>query len=174
MLVYINTIGLLVLAVIQYLALRQIGSMLSRLGPLGARTVPEEGPRSGECVESQLRQMRSSPATASDGSLLLFVSSSCSVCREIRKSAALLANTWGKRVRIALCYDEEENSLSSPIDVSTTGSCEVHFGTRSFRSELNVPYVPFGVFVNSANIVVAKGLVNSTSHVESLLESGLR
>lgn len=172
-LLYMNTAGLLVLAVIQYFALRQIGIMLPRLGPLGARSVPEEGPRVGECIESQLNQLQGTSRSSTPGEvLLLFVSSACPVCKEIRQSAALLRKTWNGRSHIVLLYDEDESTLASKTDLGQVGDVEVRYAAEALRASLNVLYVPFGVMVNSANVVLAKGLVNSASHVESLLEAG--
>lgn len=162
----LNTAGLCLLAVVQYVTLRQIGIMLGRLAPLGARSVDSDGPRAGEVIESQMAQFRSQTDETSD-IVFLFVSKSCSICKEIRRSAEELSQHWNRQIQIALIYDDP-----SPTDLPGKHQDGLWFfyGGRPTRELLGIDGVPFGIRVDSADRVLGKGLVNTISHIESLLE----
>ena len=162
----LNSLGIAVLAVLQFLIIRQIGIMLSRLGPIGARSADDDGPRENENIGTQLAPIRSQLASGTAGVLYLFASRACSICREIRASAQKLAPLWQHDVQLVMVYDDApEEDVSDREEIFP-----VIYHGRALRDSLDVNSVPFGIRVDSGDWVLGKGLVNTISHIESLLE----
>lgn len=161
----INSFGILLTATLLYLVVRQVGLILNRLGPIGARSSADVGPRVGENL---------SPVVASHDlvqengkfTLLVFGSDSCGICAKIRPATESLVKYWRDKVNILMVYDGEtrnENDARQDKSVRMVRS-------NSVRSKLGIGFVPFGVIVDSSGVVLGKGLVNDISHLESLLE----
>lgn len=165
-----NTVILLVLAVVQFITVRQVGIMLARLGPMGARSVEDDGPRDGEIISAQVEGIRKGVPSDSGSLLYLFGSRSCSICREVRKAAEMLAPHWNADVRLVMLYDDEEPDTDADGNTVGSGDLVIHYGGESIREDLGIDSVPFGVRVDSRDRVLGKGLINSASHIESLLE----
>lgn len=157
----LNSTAIVVLAGLQYLVIRQIGLMLVRLGPIGARSSADDGPRAGEVLSRQLADLRAVLPEPPRDLLVLFGSRSCSLCGEIRAAAELLQTHW-RSVTIVMVYDEvfEPPACTLPLFLNWADR----------RRDLDIKAVPFGVRVDARDRVLGKGLVNTVSHVESLLE----
>lgn len=161
----LNSIGLALISFILYLTLRQMGFVLQRVGPLGARGTAE-GPRIGENVQHALPEPLR--GTHSRPRLMVFVSEACSVCTQVKAGAHELAKTWRRSADILLVYDCE-NPGHAPFCVEHTPGL---YAMRdcNLRQSLGVKFVPYGLVVDQTGNVVGKGLVNDISHLESLLE----
>ena len=162
----INSIGLFVVATLLYLTIRQVGLILGRMGPIGARSSENIGPRVGENLNPFL-DAADIPGKSGKPTLYIFGSSSCGICKKIKSAAESLAKYWRGKTELILVYDPmpkgaqvaaEEDQGSVPIVRS------------SLRTNVGVNTVPFAIMVDSAGIVLGKGLVNEMSHIESLLE----
>jgi methylamine dehydrogenase accessory protein MauD len=163
----INSIVICVVLAIEYLIVRQLGVMLARLGPIGARSSDDEGPRVGEDWSRTVRRMsvgHDEPKPV----VLLFSSEACAICKEIRTAAHELARHWSHAVDIILVYDAESKATERGPIMLAEGlwSCSRY----KLRTSVGIQSVPYGVTVDEDASVVGKGLVNSISHVESLLE----
>lgn len=163
----LNSIGLATVCVILYLMLRQLGYVLRRVGPSGARGTPE-GPRVGENLRHYLPEFAAGRFTEK-AKLIVFVSEACSICAEIKRGAADLAKAWRNDADILLVYDCEGTSSETDWTELSRGL----FTKRAcnLRRQVGASFVPFGVVTNSAGTVVSKGLVNEIGHLESLLEA---
>ncbi len=160
----INSIGLLLLANVLYVALRQIGLMLGRLGPVGARSTADLSPRIGEYISQYTARIALEQSDLS--TLYLFAGRSCSVCGAVREAAEALVPQWRGVVRIVMIYDK------LPIGGSPPKSHGLILAEdTALRGDLGIGFVPFGVLVDAGEKVLARGLVNEISHVESLLEA---
>lgn len=161
----LNSIGLALVSFILYLVLRQIGFVLHRLGPIGARGT-DNGPRIGENVlhalPEALRRMYRRPQ------LIVFVAEACSICAEVKAGARELARNWHKDADILLVYDCE-NTQHSPYFVEQAPGLHA-MRDCNLRQALGVSFVPYGLVADRSGKVVGKGLVNEISHLESLLE----
>jgi methylamine dehydrogenase accessory protein MauD len=157
------------LAVVQYLSIRQIGIMLSRLGPIGARSVDSEGPRTGEFIAKQMNGIRGILPHSTSDVLYLFGSKACSVCKDVRLGAAKLVPHWSSEVVIVFLYDESSASASE-LTFDQEAGMWIFYNSFELRESLRIQAVPFGVLVDEDDRVIGKGLVNTISHVESLLE----
>jgi hypothetical protein len=170
---FLLSIAVLTLAAVQYMTIRQLGVMLSRLEPLGARSTPSQGPREGEYIAVQMAAIRHQLDRPDGDVLYLFGSRSCSVCSEVLAAAERLHRQWHRRVQIAFIYDEPPPAeLNGPRSRVSPPGVRLAYDGAELRESLRIGSVPFGVRVDRGDLVLAKGLVNATSHVESLLEVG--
>lgn len=163
----LNSLGLAAVSVVLYLLLRQLGYILRRVGPSGARGTPE-GPRVGENLRHYLPEFAAG-RFGERAKLIVFVSEACSICAEIKRGAEDLAKAWRNDADILLVYDcegtlSETDWTELARGLYTKRACKL-------RRQLNASFVPFGVVTNSAGTVVSKGLVNEIGHLESLLEA---
>ncbi len=163
---FLNSIFIVGLLIVQYLTLRQVGAMLVRLGPIGARSDESAGPRRGECLATQLEAIRGQLAPSPTDVLLLFGTASCSICQEVLGSAEHLAAYWARTVHLVYIYDE----VATTLPATPTSRLVVIFDGWRLRESLGIDSVPFGVRVDGQDRVLGKGLVNAASHIESLLE----
>lgn len=166
---YWSTGALLVLAILQvWLVVRlakAIGTFYQRIGEQGA-LVTAAGPAIGsrlpvmEVVTEQGDAV--SLWTPGRQTLLLFVSGRCPLCKDVQRGLpSLLKHETDLSVRI-LTYDEEE------LDRPPVSAVPVMRNSRVLK-ELSIWQFPFAVLVGPTGTVSGKGLVNSLSHVESLL-----
>lgn len=163
----LNSIGLATVGVVLYLLLRQMGYVLRRVGPTGARGTPE-GPRIGENLTHYLPELGAG-RRKEKAKLIVFVSEACSICAEIKSGAEDLAKAWRNEADILLVYDCEGASSDTPCKEVSRGLFSMR--ACNLRRQVGASFVPFAVITDSAGTVVNKGLVNEIGHLESLLEA---
>jgi methylamine dehydrogenase accessory protein MauD len=166
----LNSIGLLVTASMLYLTIRQVGLMLGRLGPIGARTSQNVGPRVGENLSTFLEPL-DYVGEKGKHTMYIFGSDSCGVCGRIRVAAGSLASYWAAKSNIILVYDPPPKGAKGDVLAATPDGHAIPLvRSESLRGKLGIGLVPFAVMVDPTGTVLGKGLVNEMSHVESLLE----
>lgn len=163
---FINSLGLTAVAFVLYLTLRQLGYVLNRVTPLGARGT-SDGPRIGENLAPQLPFMFRGDER-SKALLILFGADACAICAQIKIDAHALAKSWRTEADIVLIYDCLPETDGSPVEELVKGlffkrECEL-------RRRCGASFVPFGIVTDRTGTVVGKGLVNEIGHLESLLE----
>lgn len=111
--------------------------------------------------------------------LLLFISTGCSICETLLPKLKILI------------HDERDNWETNLVAFGTTLEAGKKYAVEHGISEANIPFiisdnlalhykvslVPYGIVIDQAGIVRAKGLVNSHSDIDSLLnaeEMGVR
>jgi methylamine dehydrogenase accessory protein MauD len=155
---------------------RQIGLLHRRLAPVGARMM-NIGPDLGEVIATRVvtdifgRQIDIG-GPKSKPTLLVFLAATCSSCAEL---APALRSLW-----------KNERRQIDFVIIAVTGDED---GNRNFVREHgldDIPYVvsgelglaykvvnpPYGVLLNKAGVVTAKGITNHLEHLESLLNAG--
>jgi methylamine dehydrogenase accessory protein MauD len=164
-----------VLAVVVLALARQIGILHTRLAPAGA-LLNTAGPEIGSPAPQVAAQDIDGNPIALGGPgiqplLLLFVSPSCPVCKELVPVARSLA----KREKLRLVF------------ASDGGEAERH---RAYIERMDIgayPYVisadvglrfaadklPYAALVDREGVLRSRGLVNSREHLESLVEAML-
>lgn len=163
---FLNSVGLAAVAFVLFLTLRQLGFVLNRVSPLGARGT-SEGPRVGENLSNQLSFVFRESERAK-ALLIVFGSDSCSICAQVKIDAQELAKTWRTEADIVLIYDCSEQTDSTPMEELGKG---VFFKREwELRRRCGATFVPFGIVTDRKGNVVGKGLVNEIGHLESLLE----
>ena len=131
---------------------RQVGVLHLRLGPLGALEIDDEGPRLGQKPPVlRAREEDGSPVVLGGpggGRLVVFVSSTCPVCEQVRPSVPAAA-TAGGLVPQVVSDPEAERAWA-------------------------VPGVPFVVILDPSGAVRAKGTVNDLEQLEGLVDTAAR
>jgi hypothetical protein len=161
----INSVAIALLAGFLYLIVRQIGFILSKLGPTGARGM-EQGPRVGENI---------SPFTAfadrdlaPTATLYIFASTYCPVCKTVREAAKVIAHHWRSAAGVVMIY---ETSAGPAAAAALEADGSLWIARRAgLREQLDIRTVPYAVMTDAAGVVTGHGLVNNASHLESLLE----
>ncbi|HYA36254.1 MAG TPA: methylamine dehydrogenase accessory protein MauD [Candidatus Binataceae bacterium] len=155
---------------------RQIGVLHERIAPMGALTI-DHGPKIGEVapvfelgVVGGGGKIRVGAADANGkGTLLMFVSPTCPVCKKMIPIVKSLAKESEKFVPVFASDGEEpeqerfarENNLAPyPLVLS-----------RELGTTYQVAKLPYAVLIDANGIVRAKGLVNTREHLESLIQA---
>jgi methylamine dehydrogenase accessory protein MauD len=153
---------------------RQVGLLHERSAPLGAM-ITDHGPGIGDKaptfsiidVKGQKRQIGGEDA-AGDETMLLFTSPTCPVCEKLLPLVKSVARAEGINVMLISDGAEEDHKTflaKHPLDgLPYVISAEI--GMR-----FQVGKVPYGVLIDSAGVIKAKGLCNTREHLESLLEA---
>ena len=162
----INSGALLLTATFLYLTIRQVGLILGRMGPMGARPM-EAGPRIGENI-MPLFGTEGRFGDSQKPTLYIFGSDSCGVCKHVKPAVESLLKYWNSKSNIIMIYDGDAKNGQSPSGSDTESVPLIR--RNDLRQKLGINFVPFGMMVNSQGVVLGKGLVNEISHVESLLE----
>jgi methylamine dehydrogenase accessory protein MauD len=161
----VGVLALLVLALA-----RQVGVLHERVAPLGALML-DQGPKVGERAPifevkdlfgrpTRLGGLRERPL------LLLFVSSTCPVCKKILPIALRLARE--ENLDLALIGDEREEGLRRLAQ----GLAEVQvLNAPEVGQVYKVGKIPYAVLIDPEGVIRAKGLVNNREHLESLMEA---
>jgi len=161
----VGVLALLVLALA-----RQVGVLHERVAPLGALML-DQGPKVGERAPLfEVRDLFGRPARLGGlrerPLLLLFVSSTCPVCKKILPIALRLARE--ENLDLALIGDEREQDLrwlaQGLAGVQVLNAPEV-------GQAYKVGKIPYAVLIDPEGVIRAKGLVNNREHLESLMEA---
>lgn len=160
----INSAGLLLLVVVQWIVLRQIGAMLARLGPVGARPVTE-GPRVGENLSPWFSELHGERGQGVP-TLYVFASTGCPACGSVREEANSIARHWLRRAEIVFVYDTESADVTKrrPDDYVRSWS------NSRLRASMGISMVPFAVMTDHAGVVLDQGLVNRADNLEEMLD----
>ena len=173
--VIVLSVVVAVLVVVVLALARQIGVLHTRLAPAGA-LMNTAGPEIGNAAPQVVAQDIDGNRIALGGPgvqplLLLFVSPSCPVCKELVPVAKSLA----KREKLRLVF------------ASDGGEAERHHAYIERMQITEYPYVvsaevgmrfaadklPYAALVDREGILRSRGLVNSREHLESLVEAML-
>jgi methylamine dehydrogenase accessory protein MauD len=154
---------------------RQIGVLHERLPPVGA-LLSQEGPEVGQpAPQMQLvttggSELQLGGARAGGRPLLLlFVSTSCPVCKRILPWSAQFSRT--ENVDLVLLVESRDAEVEKPLR-GLVGSQATVVGSASDAAiAFRVGKLPFAVMIDAAGVIAAKGLVNSREHLESLIVS---
>jgi methylamine dehydrogenase accessory protein MauD len=165
--IVIAALGLCVLALA-----RQVGVLHERIAPVGALAaaggpaVGELAPRltvntlEGREVVIGARQAAGRPA------LLLFVSGQCPICKVIIPVAKDFARL--ERLDLVLVADAPADELQGLVERFSLHGLDV-VNSAQLGLTYQVAKLPYAVLIAANGILVARGLVNSREHLESLV-----
>jgi methylamine dehydrogenase accessory protein MauD len=170
-------IAVIALAVTVFALARQIGVLHERIAPAGALTL-SGGLKPGETApDLRLATLDGAPlvlraaADAGRGLLLFFLSPTCPVCRSL--------------LPVVLRMADEERQWLEVVFASDGSTPEEHRAYVRERGLGAFPYVisqelgiafgvgklPYAALLDARGVLVAKGIVNTREHLESLLEA---
>jgi methylamine dehydrogenase accessory protein MauD len=161
----INSAAIALVMLALFLTIRQVGLLLTRLGPGGART-SDLGPRVGENILPHTAELQDGAFTQWEPTLYIFATQFCPACAMVREAAQAIARHWTRTARLVMVYDGlpgRANDAALPANFVVTAH-------GSLREKLDVRAVPYAVMTDAQGIVLGHGLVNNASHIESLLE----
>jgi methylamine dehydrogenase accessory protein MauD len=169
-------IAVVALAALVFALIRQIGVLHERVAPAGA-LMGAEAPAVGERAPVfELRDFFGRPQRVggidADGrrTLLLFVSPTCPVCKELLPTARSLRKSEGERLRLVLASDgprEEHEAFVARHGLSD----EAYLLSAELGRAYEIAKLPHAILLDSEGVVAARGLVNSREHLESLIEA---
>ena len=160
----------LALALLVVALAREVGTLHLRLGPRGALEVDEEGPPLGQAppptAALDLDDRTVELSGPGDRRLLLFVSLTCSLCREVLPGLRAVARDGIRPVAVTDAEREEAVRAYTRRPAPVVPSAETH---RLFR----VPGTPYAVVLDELGTVRAKGTVNNLEQLEGLVATAV-
>jgi len=156
---------------------RQIGVLHERVAPAGALTL-SGGVKAGETPPKLILTMLDGQTLSLDayaannrGVLLFFLSPTCPLCRALLPVVTKIA--------------KEERKWLDLVFASDGGTHDEHVAYVADKQLQSFPYVisqelgvafrvgklPYAALLDEKGVLVAKGLVNTREHIESLLEA---
>ncbi|HET8580135.1 MAG TPA: thioredoxin-like domain-containing protein [Nitrospiraceae bacterium] len=166
-------VAVLVMAVLVFA--RQIGLLHRRLPPLGARMEnagPEIGteppPVTGLTTEGRPVRLGH---VGGKRSLLVFVSPTCEVCRDLAPAVRSLERSERSRLDLLL-VSIRGNATENRSFIRQHKLDDVPLiVSPELGDEYRIPSTPYAVLVDRDGLVRAKGIVNNLEHLESLLNA---
>lgn len=176
---YLFEIVMLLAAVVLVLVLavfalaRQIGVLHTRLAPAGA-LMTTAGPKVGEAAPKlSVPDLNGSPVAIGGSKklpqLILFVSPTCPVCKELVPTARSMA----KAEKLSLLFGSDGGEVQKHMDYVAKMKIEKYpyVVSQELGMKFEVSKLPFAVLIDEQGVLRSKGLVNSREHLESLVES---
>ncbi|HUY17703.1 MAG TPA: methylamine dehydrogenase accessory protein MauD [Candidatus Binataceae bacterium] len=167
----------LALAIMVLALVRQIGVLHERITPMGALTL-DRGPKEGEPAPIfELPDLLGRGAVKIGGAreggrslLVMFVAPGCPVCKKLLPIIRSVARSEA---------DWLETVLASDGDLEEQRRFVKNYRLDDFpyllSGELGMTYrigkLPYGVLIDGAGVLRAKGLINTREHLESLMEA---
>ena len=165
-------VGLLSIAVLALA--RQVGVLNQRVSPAGALT-PTAGPKIGELTEALetddlngTRQRLGGP-TSDRGTLVLFISPTCPVCKALLPAARSLAAA--ERLRLVFASDGFDAARHQAFAEDVGIGRYPYVVSQELGLRYGVSRLPFAVLIGADGVLLGRGLVNTREHLESLMES---
>lgn len=164
---------IIALLVVALLALaRQVGVLHMRVAPAGALTTaggPSVGSASQAVASHTLDGATISVGGAAPGTplrLLMFVSASCPLC----KNLIPMAKSFARDERVALTFVGDDSVDAQRAMIARHGLEAYPFvNGPEVGQAFAVGKLPFAVLLDDKGVVLSKGLVNSREHLESLV-----
>jgi len=178
-------IVVIVLSVIVFALMRQIGVLHERVFPAGA-LMTTAGPKVGEAAPqhtlrnfagTELQVGGKNPAGLS--TLLLFVSPTCPVCKTLLPIVKSVMNSEKKSAQIILASDADNRNNESSSELKQHELFVKEFElpadhyvlSQTLGLSFMVEKLPFAALIDKDGVLRAKGIVNSREHLESLFEA---
>ncbi len=165
----------LILSLVVYALMRQIGLLHERVFPAGA-LMTLHGPAVGEPVEPMELTAWSGAsidiAARGQSSLVLFMSPSCPVCKTLLPCLGSVqrAEAGARPMRILLASDGERSDHEAFV-ASNGIDPDRYVLSRELGLYFLVDKLPYAVLIDEQGILRARGMVNSREHLESLFEA---
>ena len=168
---------LVVLALVVFALTRQIGVLHERLAPAGALTL-SGGVKAGETLPSLSltmldgRNLRlQSFAEQKRGVLLFFLSPTCPLCKALLPVVARVAQEERAWLDLVFASDGGTRAEHEAYVVDRQLESFPYVVSQELGVALQVGKLPYAALIDESGVLVAKGLVNSREHLESLLEA---
>jgi methylamine dehydrogenase accessory protein MauD len=163
-----------ILGVLLFATIRQLGVIYERVAPLGALTLPSSlSP--GEPVPQLRAHTTKGDAIEIGGTtqgnraqLLLFISPDCPMCKQLLSMLRWFAKAESGRVDVVLVGDGSEAAYLDLVHTYALVSMPLVIDRR-IGVTYQVGQLPFAMLIDASGVLRAAGLVNSREHLESLV-----
>lgn len=167
-------IALIVMAIINYALIRQIGVLYERVAPAGALAMNQKlevGQKAPELsLQALANQMVNIGGTRDKSQLVFWVSPDCPICKTLLpalRSAASAESQWLDLVLASDGKQHDHQAFTKAQDLD---------GFPYIVSELlgktyGVAKLPYAVLIDEQGNVASMGIVNSREHLDSLFEA---
>lgn len=175
-------IVVILLSVVVFALMRQIGVLHERVFPAGA-LMTAAGPKVGDTApETTLQTFAGNPLTIGSAgktgisTLLLFTSPSCPVCKTLIPVVKSVQQHESKSRPLQVIFASDgEASDEKEAHRAFLDEHQLDPSGYVISKELGLSYLveklPFAVLLDADGIIRAKGIVNSREHLESLFEA---
>ncbi len=165
------------LTILLFAVTRQVGILHERVAPAGALQ-PTSGPKIGEITEEIKTSSLQGSSVVLGGtqeeekaSLVLFISPTCPVCKELVPTAKSLAKAEINQIRLFFASDGEDLKQHKNYIHDLEIEDYPYLVSEALGMYYQVSKLPFAVLIDGNGILRSKGLVNTREHLESLIES---
>jgi methylamine dehydrogenase accessory protein MauD len=170
-------IAVVALAGTVYALARQIGVLHERIAPAGALTL-SGGLQPGEpapdlnltTLGGESLTLRASASTGR-GLLLFFLSPTCPVCRALLPVVRRMANEERAWLDVVLASDGSTPAEHAAYVKDKQLDTFPYVVSQELGVALGVGKLPYAALLDDRGVLVAKGIVNTREHLESLLEA---
>ncbi|MEB2285716.1 MAG: methylamine dehydrogenase accessory protein MauD [Polyangiaceae bacterium UTPRO1] len=169
-------IAVVVLSVVIVALVRQIGVLHERVFPVGALVLPS-GPKVGAAAPSLAVTDIAGRAVAIGGvdaagrrTLLFFVSPTCPICKTLLPVVRALVAAAQPPTRLVLASDGDVESQRAFVARAGLGDYP-YVVSSDVGLAYQVGKLPYAALIGADGVLLAKGLVNTREHVESLFEA---
>ncbi|GIX17083.1 MAG: hypothetical protein KatS3mg119_1269 [Rhodothalassiaceae bacterium] len=164
------------MAFLLFALMRQIGALHDRVAPVGALTLAG-GLKPGEAIPAMVvHDLFGEPVpvsgTSPDGRarLLVFTAPNCPVCRELKETLAVIARQERRWLAVIQVSDGDPAEHRAAAEEARAAGMR-YVLSRNLGVLLEVSRLPTAALVDEKGVLIAKGLVNSREHLESLFEA---
>ena len=167
-------LGFIIMAVINYALIRQIGVLYERVAPAGAlmvnRTI-EVGQAAPVLEALSINDDRVSIGANNDGrsQLLFFMSPDCPVCNEL--TPVLLSAAQSEQDWVDVVFVSDGDQQDHRGYAARKGITQPYVVSELVGKQYGVSKLPYAVLIDDAQKVVSMGIVNSREHIDSLFEA---
>ena len=167
-------IALIVITVIVFALVRQIGVLYERVAPAGALSINQQlkvGQTAPELDVINLKNQQTlhiaGPSTAQKCQLLFFVSPTCPMCKSLIGIVKSIAREESQWVDLVFASDGSEDEIGQFMEAQ--GLTQSNFVNSDLLGKsYGVAKLPYAVLIDEAGTLQAMGIVNSREHIESL------
>ncbi len=167
------------MAFLLFALMRQIGALHDRVAPVGALTLAG-GLKPGEALPAMVvHDLFGEPVPVSGASpdgrarLLVFTAPNCPVCRELKETLAMIAQQERRWLAVIQVSDGDPAEHRRAAEEARAQGMR-YVLSRNLGLLLEVGRLPTAALVDEQGVLIAKGLVNSREHLESLFEARRR
>jgi len=167
---------ILVLAVMVFALVRQIGILFDHVAPAGA-LMTGSGLKTGEEIPVFKLETLNGQAIRIGGknssgksTLLFFLSPGCPVCKTLIPVLAAMRKSEADWLEIILASDGDEKKHRKWLRKSKLNSWP-YILSEQLGMTMQVAKLPFAALIDENGILCARGLVNTREHIESLFEA---
>ena len=164
------------LAAVVVALVRQIGVLHERVAPAGA-LMTREGPRLGAAAPRfELTDWSGKPCMIGGadpehrGTLLVFISPTCPVCKTLLPIIDSVLRSEPRRVRLVLASDGAREEHEAFVGAHALAA-RAYVLSTDLGLAYHVGKLPHAALIDGDGILRAKGLVNTREHLESLFEA---